>query len=453
MSAGTSDRAGAPHPDVVVLGGGLSGLELSRVLRRAGADVLVVDAAPPGGGAGHAPRHTSGRPPHYGSGTPVGARLGGRSLLWHGVTLRLDEWALTDDRWPADVRESLNAELYDEVERDLGAWAGRSLTGPYTDGDAGLQALLELRGMGPASPVPRAVRPGPDGTERAYTPLDGWASGALSGEAVELLAGADRLRGVLVAGPGGVRHEVRSRAVVLAAGTLENTRLVGQLEHRLRFAGLHDHLVQGLLAVLPAAALGLQGPRREAFVLVRGDGVVRSNLFVRTRALPDPALLLLDAWTMSEQAPEDVGSVRLTPGPAPWAVAVHAELSPADELTLRTSRRHLQRVVEALDVAAGARLLVARPAEPRPFDVARARALASPEEGAQQYWWPLGTVDHEGGTLPLGSALDSWGRLRGPTGGYVVGPAVFPRPGAANPSLTTLALARRTAAAVLDDLD
>jgi choline dehydrogenase-like flavoprotein len=57
------------------------------------------------------------------------------------------------------------------------------------------------------------------------------------------------------------------------------------------------------------------------------------------------------------------------------------------------------------------------------------------------YRCPLGTVDHEGGTLALGSeCVGASSELRELPGVFVGGPCLFPRAGAANPSLTTLAL-------------
>lgn len=440
--------------DVVVVGGGLSGLETALALCRAGAEVLVVDAALAAGGRGWVPRHTSARPPHYATATAVGAGLGGRSLLWHGVTLRLDDWALADPSWPVQVRTALTdpGGLYDAVEHDLAHWAGRELSGPHSVGDPGLSTLLTERGAGAAGPVPRAVRLEADGRERAYTPLDAWEHGGVRGEVVELRERAGRLRGVRIADGDGACQELTCRAVVLAAGTLENTRLIGQLEQRPQFGGLHDHLVQGVVAVVPAAALGQLGDHREAFAVVRGDAEVRSNIFVRTRALPDPDLVLFDAWAMTEQLSAPAGAVRLDPRTLPWGVAVDAGLTAADSEVLRRAGEELQRVTEALGLVTAQPRQSASLAEPRPFQAARDRAVAAPADGPQQYWWPLGTVDHEGGTVPLGADLDDWGRLRSTRAGYVVGPACFPRPGAANPSLTTLALARRTAAAVAADL-
>jgi len=65
----------------------------------------------------------------------------------------------------------------------------------------------------------------------------------------------------------------------------------------------------------------------------------------------------------------------------------------------------------------------------------------------------IGTTYHEGGTLFMGkvkeSITDTNGKFHHLPNVYVVGPAVFPTLGSANPSLTGLTLARRTAAEIL----
>jgi len=65
----------------------------------------------------------------------------------------------------------------------------------------------------------------------------------------------------------------------------------------------------------------------------------------------------------------------------------------------------------------------------------------------------IGTIYHEGGTLFMGKAkesiTDTNGKFHHLSNVYVVGPAVFPTLGSANPSLTGLSLARRTADAIL----
>jgi hypothetical protein len=69
----------------------------------------------------------------------------------------------------------------------------------------------------------------------------------------------------------------------------------------------------------------------------------------------------------------------------------------------------------------------------------------------------LGTTHHEAGTLWMGndintSITDLSGRFHHIKNAYVAGPAIFPAIGSANPSLTALALARKTASAVAKEL-
>src|SRR3989442_12706655 len=62
----------------------------------------------------------------------------------------------------------------------------------------------------------------------------------------------------------------------------------------------------------------------------------------------------------------------------------------------------------------------------------------------------LGSTHHEAGTLWMGasaqdSVADLDGRFHHVANAYTAGPALFPTLGSANPSLTALTLARRTA--------
>jgi len=65
----------------------------------------------------------------------------------------------------------------------------------------------------------------------------------------------------------------------------------------------------------------------------------------------------------------------------------------------------------------------------------------------------IGTTYHEGGTLFMGDAgksiTNTYGKFHNVENVYVAGPALFPTLGSANPSLTGLSLARRTADAIL----
>ena len=68
----------------------------------------------------------------------------------------------------------------------------------------------------------------------------------------------------------------------------------------------------------------------------------------------------------------------------------------------------------------------------------------------------LGSTHHEAGTMWMGSPRSSItnkdGRFHHISNAYVVGPALFPRIGSANPSLTAMALARDTASVIVSSL-
>jgi hypothetical protein len=67
----------------------------------------------------------------------------------------------------------------------------------------------------------------------------------------------------------------------------------------------------------------------------------------------------------------------------------------------------------------------------------------------------LGSTHHEAGPLAMGapgtSVTDTAARFHDLTNAYVAGPALFPALGSANPSLTALSLARRTAQAIVTE--
>jgi hypothetical protein len=77
-----------------------------------------------------------------------------------------------------------------------------------------------------------------------------------------------------------------------------------------------------------------------------------------------------------------------------------------------------------------------------------------PDVNGNGFWQDgLGTTHHEAGTLFMGNSgsavTDLSGKFQNVANAFVAGPAVFPTLGSANPSLTALSLARRTAAAIV----
>lgn len=444
---------------MVVVGGGLSGLETAWWLHRNGVqDVVVLDAGGPKAQASSWLPWRCQRPPHFGGDAERATQIGGRSLRWHGVVLPIEAWALQKPDWPARVSNALLGDGphgYTATLRRLRHWAGRDVTSPLDEGDAPLCRWLAEHRFPAARPVPRAVK----ATGEVYTPLSHWDVDAHTKAKTPTLVPdstvidvAPRRGGggatVMVGGPAGKRV-LHAGCVVLAAATASNTRLVAQLTgNRGPLLGLTDHLVQGFLVVIRAQRLGLDPVN--GFAVVLGAEADRSNLFVRVRRLgADRADLMVDAWGMGEQLPTGPSTVRADGSLPPWQLVVDPGLAAGDEEVLASQREVLHRVWDALgaDGAVRGGLVFPDPVlAPVPFAAAERRVLSLPCGESAAYAWPLGTVHHEGGSLPLGGDLvDLYGRVVSVPEVVVTGPATFPRAGAANPSLTTLGLARRTA--------
>ena len=84
------------------------------------------------------------------------------------------------------------------------------------------------------------------------------------------------------------------------------------------------------------------------------------------------------------------------------------------------------------------------------------RPQPNPARPGHSFWNDgIGSSHHEAGTLYMGapgsSLTDTTGRFHGIDNAYVAGPALFPTLGSANPSLTALSLARRTAHTIVTD--
>lgn len=497
--------------DTVVVGAGLAGLELADVLARrsaeAGAtrDILLLEA-----GDATEPRHvniahppataqrmwlraetdpsfhrpyTSLTPPHYTGASGVRQRLGGRALYWYGVILPVEDWALRDERWPRAVVSDLTASwrggapLYQRLTERLRQWTEQE----SPDGGAPLSPPPETTVAGlRLRPTPLACRVGPKPESWwAYSALDAWRDpvtgewrGAPPGVQVrtgvrvlDVVVRDGRARGVVVTGPDGSSRQVAAERVVLCAGTLENSRLALQAlgptgptdGDAPRLPGLVDHLVQGVyLRLTGHSAHALRQAVSPGSYYVPYGPPVRSNLFVDVTQGPDE-VVELHLRTMGEQLDEDSSWVSCTPGPdRPWPVSVHATLSAADRRLLDAQRQVLResyrRLTEVLELPATPLSFPDYDAPTPGNDVVLPEHSAELPPNTPTTWSNLlGTEDHEGGTLPLGGVLDEHGEFRAVAGLFAAGPSTFPRLGAANPSLTTLALVHRLAAHLVDD--
>lgn len=191
------------HAGIVVVGGGLAGLEVVTALAETGAhDVLLLEAGP-GDDLTHihlslphdrateavfAPENDPWfhRPwesdsAHYTGISGLRRRLGGRSLYWHGVVLPLEDWALSTPWWPSDIVADLTKSwrggpsLYERVTGDLQRWS--SLTPGSGEGPALSADRTSCRCRVPAATRP-ATADGRRTPPRPMAPRRRWSAAA-----------------------------------------------------------------------------------------------------------------------------------------------------------------------------------------------------------------------------------------------------------------------------------
>lgn len=460
------------HCHVLVIGSGTSGLGTATELAANGVpDVLVVDHGPFAGfdhDTRTVPAPTCPTPPagwrsaspHYRVPPGVAHPVGGRSRGWHGVTIPINEKVLRR-RWPHRVVEDLLGEdpgSYAAVLRDLTEWRGAPVTTEQNPSDLGVaaswnSAVPEV----PVAPVPQAGRCADTAQGRqfwVYSPLLAWRGQGLARhrglelptivhglQALSLLTGADGVTGALFRLRDGAVRTIMADVVVLAAGTLENTRLFAQAlgqarEPVLDWPGLNDHLTHGVVVPLPEPLRrGWAAPDR-AFLWAGHEDLYRANLFIDIHAagLAEP---VLDLWWIAQQEEPFQDSVRLEASEPVWPALIRS--SPGEADRVQTARR--DEFTAGLLAELGVRETA--PAVPDAIAVAIGRALG--ERRAVRYHHAPGIADHEAGTLALGTHLLPGGRATWAPNLYVVGPATFPAAGAANPTLTILALGAQTA--------
>ncbi|MEU4092278.1 GMC oxidoreductase [Streptomyces sp. NPDC026673] len=478
-----------------MVGSGLAGLSLARELADLRTDGVVVLEAGPDRGHAHKElltrdeslrlwhtedpdfhrNWTSDLPPHYLHSSGLRKRLGGRSLYWHGVCLPIEEQVLRSGAWPTALAAELLGELpsreslYDQVAKRLEDWAGAPVS--HCRGTRERWLLEHLRTLGyPVDPTPQASRSErvPEGENRQvpFTPVTHW-NGPLPEPlpypvlpdclVTRMQAGSGGLVEVTVERPDGSSAVLLAEQVVLAAGTFENTRLVGRLLAETHgrdfweFGNLTDHVNQGFLAVVPRESMPYPPEAGRAFCVMPMLDVCNSYVFFDLMESPRPDAALVGVWTMGEQVSTEsrVRVERVSPQEQ-WELKVQPVISPADDRTVERQANQLAEIVERVfriertaytlrkeDFREG------RPLYLQQLEAALEHDPASAGGAVFPYVYPLGSVDHEAGTLALGGdAVDEHGSVRVMPQVLVLGPAVFPRQGAANPSLTTLALAK-----------
>ena len=356
------------------------------------------------------------------------------------------------------------------------AWQSGSAA-PFPVGDSGLR--LTAYQLGAAARFTRAMP-----ANLAKHPGVRLVEGAT---VIGLDLGGERVTGARWASSSGMTGSVRSGLVVLAAGAIENARLLLALE---RSAGIEvgeggwlgrgfmEHPVDRTLRLIPrdpamTAADGFFAPRRTPFGAVTGriglePDLLRSerlcNATIRLVYDDEPPVLTSPGLRRIARRLVPLLSVRRAIGglmrrlprpssPRPDGVQVWLDLEQAPH---RENRILLSAEVDALGVPRAALdWRWRREDEDRRQAVRSALAAAIARAGAGRLVTaadlPLETaVHHHAGTTrmsedPRDGVVTSDGRVHRLENLYVIGASVFPSAGVANPTLTVVALAVRLA--------
>lgn len=429
--------------------------------------------------------------------------LGGRSLYWGGWSPRLTDADLAN--WPPTVAAELQslahaADLYERVEKETGVFDKTDyISGPLFDAlnKKFKSAVASVASVDGIEDAPLAVQAAPPAS--GLFSFDKWSSMPILTDAVREAAGRpDWQRRLFIVPRAHVTTlnttnsavtsiDVRVNgqmkpltipstcAVVLASGTIEATRLaLDSFPTQLMGRNLMAHLRSNTVVRVHRSAIDPTLPQRlqTAALLVRGSTPKgRYHLQVTAaagaggsddvmfRMIPDLDQLdqtlsaqqedwiVITLRGIGEMNGDRVGNAPKQTGQSPNWMDLSDQ---TDEFGLRRAWVNLvpnpddNTLWDTMDKAA---LDLAKALSNN--DPTKLKVISQTRDG-------LGTTHHEAGTLWMGanpatSVTNIDGRFHHISNAHVAGPALFPTLGSANPSLTALALARRTAAAIARD--
>ncbi|MBD0384658.1 GMC family oxidoreductase N-terminal domain-containing protein [Paenibacillus sp. WST5] len=390
--------------------------------------------------------------PLPGAGTDYpGARqlftFGGRTLFWYAFAIRMN-FALLPE-WPVPLHEMES--YYNIAEQEMNVT--RAFTEDATFTEILLNRLWE-NGFSGAGHIPLAADLVPSVYGQIHT--DVFTSSisflsralnirpfdlAVNARAVEIKHEGGKVTGVQVMTPDRTAYTLKAKTVVLSASTFETPRLL--LHSGIRNPALGHYLMNhtfvqatGIIGrakfPFPLGTLGIMVPsnlQRPYLLLMAGPG----NFYwyqpteVRPFAVEESVLF----FGYGQVSPRYENRITLNPfrkdAYGVPEVEVHFSFSPEEQRIIGQIAEGIRRVSEIT----GIRLT---PLNERPTICLT----------------PAGDLHHDSGTCrigndPLTSAADQYGEIRGVTGLFVADNSALPFIGAENPTLTTVALAIRTA--------
>ncbi|TFF36199.1 hypothetical protein [Mucilaginibacter psychrotolerans] len=452
--------------DIVIVGAGLSGLECGNILSKKGIKILIIESGPIGPLAhlnslqptsrafktwlqGHLldpffkKVNNSLSPPHFQNHSGLRSLVGGRSLYWRGVILPMENYAL--HQWP--VESSLFRDNYQVVYKELTNWDESTLKNKLLN----LFDNAKLTGF---QNTPRAKQSFEGLSGLVYSPLYSLLS-STEGEC-HILTNCN-VKGISKDGKNWKLEYINNREskallvskCVLASGTIENSRLVRSLartrksiRNKFNKFKIYDHIIQGVLVRINKSLINLDDFVSDNSVVKIGNQIVRSNTFCSLKKSQN--YYLLDIWGLGEQLPDQTHLQFKSNGTLPY---VEVKLNAFDDFVL------IQQVEEIKNIHSELMIYFNFSQKEVIFpkfgtagftysDVLKKIENSESKMSCEPYYCPLGTVDHEGGTIPFGDSLNYDGSFLDTESLYILGPSTFPRMGAANPSLTNITLSR-----------
>lgn len=373
--------------------------------------------------------------------------LGGRTLFWYAFSPRLHEWDLA--KWPIPVHEMES--YYGIAEQAM------NVTDAFAEGASFTEILLErlwLRGYSKAAPLPIAADIVPQSFGQIHT--DMFTSSisllaralnqrpfdlAINARATKILQDNGKVTGVTVVSPDKTAYTLKAKTVVLSASTFETPRLLLHSGFRHRALGhflTNQTFVQATGSIstadfpIPWGPLNIMIPQKPGTpysVLMTGpeafywypisverplSGETTVNFYGYGKVEPR-----FDNWiTLNPDKIDEYGVPE---------IKVHFSLSEADWSVVGQMTEGIKRIAKDTGVR-----LVTKNGRP-PICLT-----------------PLGDLHHDSGTCRIGddpntSVANPYGQIHGVSGLYVADNSALPYIGAENQTLTTVALAIRTA--------
>ncbi|KRE46423.1 2-keto-gluconate dehydrogenase [Paenibacillus sp. Soil522] len=373
--------------------------------------------------------------------------LGGRTLFWYTFTPRMHEWDLA--KWPIPIHEM---ESYYGVAEEV-----MNVTKSFAEGSSFTAILLErlwMRGYSKASPLPLAADIVPQSFGQIHTDMFtssisllakalnlGPFDLAINSRAVQIIHDNSKVTGVKVMSPDKTAYMIKAKTVVCCASTFETPRLLlysGIQNPALGHYFTNQTFVQATGTIstadfpIPWGPLNImiqQTPENPYSVLMTGPEAFYWYPVAVERPLTGITTVNLYGYGKVESRYEN----RITLDPYKVddygipEIQVHFSLSEADWAVVRQMSDGIRRIA----ASAGIRL--------------------NSEGGRPPICLtPLGDLHHDAGSCRIGddpavSVADQYGQIHGISGLYVADNSALPDTGAENQTLTTIALAIRTA--------